>query len=287
MTKHANRIAPEPTAVRVALWRARHLELDAQPPILDDAVGLQLAQPTGDWRRRPDMHAERTQAFRASIVARSRFVEDCVVQQLGRGVAQYVILGAGLDTFAQRHPEALAAGLQVFEVDQPGPQAWKRQRLEQLGLGVPPGLHLIPVDFESDAGWWGALLNAGFDPAKPAVIASTGVSMYLTKPATRAVLQQASVLAKGSFFIMSFMLPIDQADPDIRQGLLQSAKGAQAGGTPWISFFSPEEIVQMATDAGFPHARCVSATEWSALYYQNRTDGLKPARAEELLVATT
>ncbi|MFD1709320.1 class I SAM-dependent methyltransferase [Ottowia sp. GY511] len=287
MTKHTNRIAPEPTAVRVALWRARHLELDAQPPILNDAVGLQLAQPTGDWRRRPDMHAERTQPFRASIVARSRFVEDCVLQQLGRGVTQYVILGAGLDTFAQRHPEALAAGLHVFEVDQAGPQAWKRQRLEQLGLGVPAGLHLIPVDFESDAGWWGGLLNAGFDPAKPAVMASTGVSMYLTKPATCALLQQASVLVKGSFFIMSFMLPIDQADPDIRQGLLQSAKGAQAGGTPWISFFSPEEIVQMATDAGFPHARCVSATEWSTLYFQNRTDGLKPARAEELLVATT
>src|ERR1700750_3020740 len=121
--------APEPenTAVRVALWRALHLEVDAPPHVIEDRIGLQLAAPDGEWRNRPDMgHFPRP--FRASILARARFIEDLVVEQAARGVAQYIILGAGLDTFAQRQPE-LASRLVVFEIDRPGPQAWKRRRL--------------------------------------------------------------------------------------------------------------------------------------------------------------
>ena len=94
------------------------------------------------------MHPQGTRPFRASIVARARFIEDLVAEQAQRGVDQYVILGAGLDTFAQRRPE-LASRLRVFEIDQPGPQAWKRQRLVELGYGVPDGLKLVPVDFEA------------------------------------------------------------------------------------------------------------------------------------------
>jgi methyltransferase (TIGR00027 family) len=104
--------------------------------VLEDEIGLQLAGPDDGWRDRPDMHPAGTSRFRAAIVARARFIEDLVVEQAGRGVAQYVILGAGLDTFAQRRPE-IAARLRVFEVDQPGPQAWKRQRLIELGFGIP------------------------------------------------------------------------------------------------------------------------------------------------------
>ena len=92
-----------------------------------------------------------TSRFRASIVARARFIEDLVVEQAGRGVGQYVILGAGLDSFAQRRPE-IASGLRIFEVDRPGPQAWKRQRLIELGFGIPEWLRLVPVDFEAAAG---------------------------------------------------------------------------------------------------------------------------------------
>ena len=100
-----------------------------------------------------------TRGFRAAIVARARFIEDLVPGQAGHGVAQYVILGAGLDTFAQRRP-GLAARLRVFEVDQPGPQAWKRQRLLELGLGVPGWLRLVPVDFEATGSWWPQLTAA-------------------------------------------------------------------------------------------------------------------------------
>ncbi|MGH3784145.1 MAG: class I SAM-dependent methyltransferase, partial [Pseudonocardiaceae bacterium] len=131
--------APDSTAVRVALWRALHVQVDPPPHVLEDEIGLRLAAPDAEWLRRRDMDPHTTSGFRASIVARARFVEDLVAEQAGHGVAQYVILGAGLDTFAQRRPE-IASRLRVFEVDQPGPQAWKRQRLVGLGLGIPEWL---------------------------------------------------------------------------------------------------------------------------------------------------
>src|SRR6202008_1183245 len=109
-----------------------------------------------------------TSLFRASIVARARFIEDLVVEQASRGVSQYVILGAGLATFAQRRP-GIASGLKIFEVDRPGPQAWKRQRLIELGFGVPAWLRFVPVDFEAAGAWWPLLAAAGFDPGRPTV----------------------------------------------------------------------------------------------------------------------
>jgi O-methyltransferase involved in polyketide biosynthesis len=108
--------APESSAVRVALWRAMHVEVDAPPPVLDDTIGLKLVAPDASWRRRPDMDPQGTRLFRAAIVARARFIEDLVAEQAGKSVGQYVILGAGLDTFAQRRPE-IASRLGVFEVD--------------------------------------------------------------------------------------------------------------------------------------------------------------------------
>src|SRR6478735_1685653 len=137
-------VEPENTAVRVALWRALHVQADAPPHVFVDEVGLKLVAPEAGWQSRPDM-SPFTQPFRASIVARARFVEDLVVERAARGVEQYVILGAGLDTFAQRRAE-LAARVRVFEIDQPGPQEWKRQRLVELGFGIPSFLELVPVD---------------------------------------------------------------------------------------------------------------------------------------------
>ena len=172
------------TAVRVALWRALHVEVDPPPHVLEDEVGRKLAAPDDGWRSRPDM-SPFTRPFRASIVARARFIEDLVAERAAGGVGQYVILGAGLDTFAQRRPE-LASRLLVFEVDRPGPQAWKRQRLVDLGFDIPSFLRLVPVDFEAGDEWWERLVASGFDAARPAVVASTGVSMYLTRDAIAA-----------------------------------------------------------------------------------------------------
>ena len=160
-------VIPEPdqTAVRVALWRALHLEVDAEPPVLADPVGLRLADPADGWRERPDMNPGFTRGFRAAIVARARFIEDLVTAAADSGVGQYVLLGAGLDTFVQRRPE-YAGRLRVFEIDQPAPQAWKRQRLTELGYGVPEWLRLVPVDFEAGASWRDLLAEAGILPRR-------------------------------------------------------------------------------------------------------------------------
>jgi methyltransferase (TIGR00027 family) len=277
---------PDGTAVRVALWRALHVQADPPPHVLEDELGLRLAAPEPGWQDRPDM-SPFTRSFRASIVARGRFIEDLVEERAARGVGQYVILGAGLDTFAQRRPE-LAGRVRVFEVDRPGPQAWKRGRLVELGLGVPPSLRLVPVDFEAGDGWWERLVAAGFEPGRPAVVASTGVSMYLTVEAIRATLRQVAALAPGSILAMSFLLPLELAEPEDRPGLERAAEGARRSGTPFISFFTPAEMLALAREAGFKEVEHVSADALAARYFAGRADGLRPPRnSEELLVATT
>jgi methyltransferase (TIGR00027 family) len=278
-------IAPDSTAVRVALWRALHVEVDATPHVLEDTIGLQLAAPDHGWRDRPDMDPQGIRAFRASIVARARFIEDMVVEQAARGVDQYVLLGAGLDTFAQRRPE-VASRLRVFEVDRPGAQAWKRRRLVECGFGIPDWLKLVPVDFEAGDAWGRKLAAAGFDAGRPAVVTSTGVSMYLTREAIVALLREVAALAPGSTFAMTFLMPLELAEPEYRPGMERAARGAQASGTPFISFFMPEEILALARDAGFRDARHVSAADLAERYFKDRPDGLRPPfNAEELLVA--
>jgi len=279
-------VAPDNTAVRVALWRALHVDIDSPPHVFEDEVGLKLAAPEDGWRSRPDM-SPFTRPFRASIVARARFIEDLVAEQAAHGVGQYVILGAGLDTFAQRRPE-LACRMIVFEIDQPGAQEWKRQRLVDLGLGIPSFLRLVPVDFEAGDEWWERLVSSGFDLGRPAIVASTGVSMYLTKDAIATTLRQVAALAPGSGLVMSFLLPIEMTHPEVRPGIERAAAGARANGTPFISFFTPTEMLTLARDAGFKDVQHVSAATLAQRYFAGRTDGLRPPNnSEELLVATT
>jgi methyltransferase (TIGR00027 family) len=282
----ADTVAPDGTAVRVALWRAMHVQVDPPPHVLEDEIGLQLAAPDDGWRNRPDMDQHGTAGFRASIVARARFVEDLVSEEAARGVSQYVILGAGLDTFAQRKPE-IASGLTIFEVDQPGPQVWKRQRLVELGFGIPDGLRLVPVDFEVGWSWWDGLLSAGFDASEPAVVASTGVSMYLTKDATAATLRQIAALAPGSTLVMTFMLPLELTEAQERPLRQATENSARAAGTPFISFYGPQEIQALARETGFTEARHVTPAEIYQRYFAGRADGLRPPSSEQLLVATT
>ncbi|RKT13882.1 methyltransferase (TIGR00027 family) [Paraburkholderia sp. RAU2J] len=280
-------IAPDSTAARVALWRALHVEADAPPHVLEDRIGLQLLAPDEEWRTRGDMDPQFTRAFRASIVARARFIEDLVVEQAKLGLTQYVILGAGLDSFAQRRPE-IASGLRVFEIDRPGPQAWKRQRLIELGFGVPDWLRFVPVDFEAGEAWRERLVTAGFDDSKPAIVVSTGVSMYLSKEANAAALREVAGLAPGSTLAMTFLLPLEMADPEVRPGLEMAEKGARASGTPFVSFFTPAQMLTLARETGFGEAQHVSAADLTRRYFAHRTDGLRPPNnAEELLVAKT
>lgn len=279
-------LRPDSTAVRTALWRALHVEIDAPPHVIDDRIGLRLAAPDPDWRRRPDMNEYATPGVRASIVARARFVEDLVTEQADRGVEQYVLLGAGLDTFAQRRPE-IASRITVFEVDQPGPQAWKKQRLLDLGFGIPDWLRFVPVDFEAGDSWWERLLTKGFDANEPCVVASLGVSMYLTRAANEAMLRQIATLSPGSTLVMTFMRPFEHVAADEQPMHQATDAAARASGTPFISYYSPVDILAMARAAGFAVARHVTAADYTQRYFVDRTDGLRPFTTEELLVATT
>lgn len=278
--------SPDSTAVRVALWRAMHVQIDAPPHVLKDEVGLRLVAPDEGWRNRPDMHPQGTSRFRASIVARARFLEDMVVEQAGYGVSQYVILGAGLDTFAQRRPE-LASKLQLFEVDQPATQAWKKRRLIELGFGIPNWLHFVPVNFESHSSLWEQLANSGFDKTKSAIISSLGVSMYLTKEAIESTLREMADLAPGSKFVMTFMLPLELVDPEDKLGYEMAQKGARNSGTPFISFFSPQEMLALARECGFKKAEHLSTASLTPRYFSGRSDNLRPSTGEELLIAMT
>ncbi|MBS1953126.1 MAG: class I SAM-dependent methyltransferase [Cyanobacteria bacterium SZAS-4] len=278
--------APDSTAVRVALWRALHKEIDAPPHVLVDDLGLQMVAPDDDWRQRPDMDPEFTKTFRAAIVARARFIEDLVIEQIDAGVGQYVILGAGLDTFAQRHAD-LGSRLSIYEIDQPSHQSWKRQRLLELGLGIPGSLHLVPVDFEAGVSWWERLTAEGFDASRPAIVCSTGVSMYLTKETTADTLRQVAAFAPESTLAMTFLLPVDYIDSQDRPGFQLAEKGARNSGTPFISFFKPAEMLDLAKAAGFRNARHVSGSDLSSRYFANRSDALRPSSGEDFLVATT
>lgn len=277
---------PESTAVRVALWRALHVQVDSPPHVIEDETGLRLVNPDASWRQRPDMDPSGTSLFRASIVARARFIEDLVVQQAEQGVLQYVILGAGLDSFAQRRPE-IASKMRIFEVDRPGPQEWKRRRLMDLGFGVPEWLRLVAVDFEAGSSWLEQLQAAGFDKRQASVVASTGVSLYLTRVAVQAMLRQIAGLAPGSVLAMTYLLPPQFADAEERAARVAAEKGAQASGTPFITFYAPEEMLALAREAGFREARRVPAEKLAELYFAGRTDDLRLGRSEEFLIAKT
>lgn len=273
---------PDHTAVRVALWRALHVLIDSAPHVLDDTIGLKLAAPEEGWQQRPDMHPVGTARFRASIVARSRFIEELVEEELKKGTRQYVILGAGLDTFAQRRAE-LASQLQIFEVDQPETQAWKKQRLQELKL--PAELHFVPINFEAKPSLWTELGKAGFEKMKPAIVSSLGVSMYLSKEAIRETLCEMARMINGSIFIMTFMLPLEKVDAEDRFGYERSMKGAAASGTPFISFFTPDEMKELALECGFKFVDHISTSILS--FFEGRADGLRPSTGEELLIART
>ncbi|OPB89452.1 methyltransferase [Elizabethkingia miricola] len=272
---------PDNTAIRTALWRAFHTQADAEPHILEDTVGLQLIAPEKGWQERPDI--KYTQRLRASVVARSRYIEDIITTEIPKGTDQYVILGSGLDTFAQRNPD-ITSKIQIFEIDQPDTLAWKQKRLSETGFHIPENLHFVPVNFEKSS-WWEQLLKAGFNIHKPAVIACTGVTLYLTRSAIKETLQHMVSLAVGSVVAISFYLPVELLEKEDQPMQEMANKGAQQAGTPFISFFSPEEVIAIAKESGLKNTDLVSTEDIKDLYFKNRTDGLSPASGEVFLLA--
>jgi methyltransferase (TIGR00027 family) len=186
---------PSRTALGAAAHRAAHQSLDEgrifADPLALAVLGAAPAEIFGD-----DLDRPANRAMRAFIAARSRFAEESLAAAAARGVRQYVVLGAGLDTFAHRNP-FVDAGLRVFEVDHPATQAWKRRRLAEAGLASPGSLSFAPVDFERQTLAAG-LAAAGFDAGRPAFFSWLGVVVYLTRPAVVDTLAFIAALPAGA-----------------------------------------------------------------------------------------
>jgi len=272
---------PDNTAVRTALWRALHVLTDDKPYIVEDKIGYELIKPEKDWQERPDL--KYTKRLRASIVARTRFVDDVAKEQIGKGVKQYVLLGAGLDSFAYRNTE-ISSQVDIYEIDQPDTLTWKEEKLIENGYKIPNNLHFVPVDFETSS-WWNELLGKGFDVHKKAIVSCTGVTLYLTKETIIDTLKKMTLLASGSTIAIAFYLPLEQLDEEDKPLMEMSIKGAAALGTPFMSFYPVDEIVKLAEETGLKKIQIVSTKDMTERYFKNRADNLVPASGEFFLVA--
>jgi methyltransferase (TIGR00027 family) len=237
---------PDNTALRTALWRALHVLIDDKPYIIEDKIGYDLIKPEQGWQERPDMKF--TKPLRASIVARARFIEDIAKEQIAKGVKQYVLLGAGLDSFAQRNT-AISSQIDIYEIDQPDTLAWKEEKLIENGYTISDNFHFVPVNFETSS-WLDELTNNGFDIKQPTIVSCTGVTLYLTREAITETLKKLTSLASGSTIAISFYLPKEQLDGEDKNLMEMSIRGAAASGTPFVSFFTIEEIVKLAERIG-------------------------------------
>jgi O-methyltransferase involved in polyketide biosynthesis len=158
---------------------------------------------------------------------------------------------------------------------------------DRTRLGLPAWLQLVPVDFEAGDSWWSKLVDAGFDADRPAVVVSTGVSMYLTKDANSTALPQMARLAPGSTLAMTYLVPSELLDEADRPGFQMAEQGARASGTPFISYYSPEEMLGAARVAGLKEVQHVAGTSFAQRYFTGRSDGLRPSSGEDFLIAST
>jgi methyltransferase (TIGR00027 family) len=226
---------------------------------------------------------EAADALILMAVIRFRVLADRLPGAHERGIRQLVILGAGLDTTAFSLPEWVR-GWQVFEVDHPATQEWKRQQIAQLGWDLPSNLVFAPCDFETQ-NILSALDDAGFDRGCPALVSLFGVILYLTKDATKALLSGFACLAAGSEVVMTYSPPSDGSDSAVQQVWDKSSPKVDATGESFIGHYPPAEIQSLAREAGFSETIHYSAGALNAEYLRNRPDGLQLHPIEQLLVA--
>ena len=273
------------SALRVASQRAVHQLLD-EPIVLPDPIALPIlgAQMEADLRNDPyALNDPMSRALRAFLVVRSRVAEDELQRAVAAGVRQYVLLGAGLDTFAYRNPHP-GTTLQVFEADHPSTQQWKRQLLEDAGIARPDGLRFVPVDFEIDT-LAAALADAGFQPDRPACFAWLGVTMYLTDTAIMDTLSFIAGLPRHSSVVFDYRVtesllnPVERA---VGQHLIQRM---MAVGEPWVSAFDPAHLSRELQRLGFSEVDDSDGEQLNARYLARRKDGLHVGSLSRVLCA--
>lgn len=268
--------SPSLTAHSVAMMRAAHQILD-YPKIFEDPVALSIVGKQGvsvintDTRR----FKSRIQMYlRAIVVARSRFAEDELAAAIKQGIRQYVILGAGLDTFAYRNPYS-SEGLNVFEVDYPATQEWKRRQLKAAKISIPETVTYVPIDFENQA-LGDQLQKAGFQLSAPTFISWLGVTMYLTDEVIMATMNEILSSAYSESQIV-FDYRVHPSSVNILQRLVIRLLDRRLArmGEPFKSSFDPDTLLSDLKKLGFEHAINIAPAEINARFFNSRTDKLK------------
>jgi methyltransferase (TIGR00027 family) len=209
--------------------------------------------------------------FRAFMAARSRFAEDELRAAVARGVRQYVVLGAGLDTFAYRNP---FPHLRVFEVDHPATQAWKRKRLAQVGIPVPSSMTFAPVDFERQT-FDDGLREAGFDETAPTFFSWLGVTMYLESDIVLGTVRAIREMSATNGVVFDYAVPRESLGFVGRLALDAVSRRVKKAGEPFRGFFAPAALVASMREMGYSHIEDLGSAEIDARYFSGRTDKLR------------
>ena len=276
---------PSRSALRVASLRAAHQLLD-EPLVFQDPMALPLLGASSEAALRDDPFALNdplSRGLRGALVARSRFVEDELLRCVAAGVRQYVLLGAGLDTFAYRNPHS-DEGLRVFEVDHAGTQRWKRHLLSEAGIGAPPSLTFVPVDFERDD-LGGALRQAGFRADQATCVSWMGVTMYLTADAVQRTLGTVAGFAPGSCLCFDYRVPASMLNPIERVINEVLEHQIAALGEPWLSSFDPTQLQGQLLEMGFSSAESATPDDLNVRYFARRKDGLRTGGGVRIMCA--
>jgi methyltransferase (TIGR00027 family) len=259
--------AASQTALGTAYLRAAHQMLDGEPKLLDDPAAVKLLGPDASSRIQANAHSYRSPMFaslRAHVVLRSRFAEDRLAEAVGRGITQYILLGAGLDTFAFRQPQ-WAQSLRILEVDHLQTQLLKRQLMNAADLPPPANVSYLSVDFERESLQEG-LLRYEVALDQPTFFAWLGVTMYLHEPAIDAVLRFVAGFPSGSEIVLTFSQPPDEK---IDSTAWLAARTA-AMNEPMVSFFTPAAIEIKLRRAGFSSIDFLSPMESEIRYFSQR-----------------
>jgi methyltransferase (TIGR00027 family) len=269
-----------------AAARAAHLIVDDSPYIFSDTLAQALL---GDQAtellgyHRTDAAHPILSAARGQVACRSRYAEDRLAEAIDRGVRQYVLLGAGLDSFGYRSP--LAGQIQVFEVDHRGTQAWKRAGLASAGIVIPASVTFVAADFGGDS-LTGALRAAGFDFSQPALVSCLGVIMYLDRAAIMSTLRSLAGFAAGTELVADYMLPPPLRDDAGDCYVSQVGPAAAERGEPWLSFLAPADMTGLLAGCGFFAAEHVPQRDTVPAELWHRSDSLQPISLSMITRAT-
>jgi len=279
---------PSRTAENTAVMRALHQQLPPESRIFNDPIAPRLVNPDSDaYRSRVSLLASFSESVRSRFthyILRSRYTEDCLadgVQQ--HGLSQYVILGAGLDTFPYRQP-AWARVLWIFEVDHPATQAWKRQRLMDAGVQIPENVRFVPVDFDSVTLGQG-LSRVGFSGARPTFFSMLGVSQYLTSNALDQTLGFVLAMPALSEIVFTIVPSDETFRPEDSAWVSALTKRLAEIGEPWLTRPMPSQLAEKLKGLGFSMVTHLTPAEANALYFQGRSDGLQASETELMMRA--